>query len=228
MNATATPAWALDHANAAITYRGKRVLAALRHYDETGSRVLTRGEQPALVDGLHSRVIDALNMTEPQPKASPVTTTPAPATLSARLATAQAQLAGALEAGAELSASDLCSLAAFLNTASADAARLEAPRKVVIEVQDGLVQTVSADGPCIYVKLDYDTEGADPEDLARVPLEDGDTAKAFFSYPDDAQSDARAQAWVARIHDFDPDADTPADREPDRDTDHMGNTAPGA
>jgi hypothetical protein len=53
---------------------------------------------------------------------------------------------------------------------------------IVITVEGGLVQEVSSDDPAELGKevvvIDYDAEGADPEEVRRVPQGDGETEEA--------------------------------------------------
>lgn len=55
--------------------------------------------------------------------------------------------------------------------------------RFVIFMDGGLVQSVLADSPMQYVKLDFDTEGAVPEDIHTVPPW-CDMTKAFVSFED--------------------------------------------
>ena len=76
-------------------------------------------------------------------------------------------------------------------------AALEAPRLIIVEVEGGMVQGVSADGPCAVEVLDYDTDGR--EDARDVPQSDGKTARAVV---DGFWADVRLEAiaWVQGIH----------------------------
>ena len=53
---------------------------------------------------------------------------------------------------------------------------------IVITIEGGLVQGVSSDDPAEQGKevvvIDYDAEGADPEEGQKVPQGDGDTSDA--------------------------------------------------
>ena len=55
--------------------------------------------------------------------------------------------------------------------------------RLLITVEGGLVQSVSSNIPidATYVILDYDTEGADPEDIVAVPQGEGLTVDALMS-----------------------------------------------
>jgi len=57
--------------------------------------------------------------------------------------------------------------------------------RLLITVEGGLVMSVSSNIPTNikYVILDYDTEGADPEDIVVVPQDEGLTADALMSGP---------------------------------------------
>lgn len=157
-------------------------------------------------------------------------TTPAP--LSARLATMAEQVSGMAEeiaTGWELTgatdAAELRSLADALTAASADAAKLEAPARIVCEVEDGLLQSVYADRPVDVVKLDFDTEGEDESGLEKVPQYWADGTRPIrpaFVEEYEANDHPNAAAYVHAIH----ERQRPG--EPDRDTDQAGNTWPNA
>jgi len=51
--------------------------------------------------------------------------------------------------------------------------------RIVINVEGGLVQAVLSDVPCELVKIDYDTEGADLEDLKQLDQGDGSEIPAW-------------------------------------------------
>ena len=150
------------------------------------------------------------------------TTTTQPASLSERLSIAaeQAQgMADALDRRLGNDIEELEALGAFLALASADAARLEAPVRIVCEVEDGLLQSVYADRPVDVIKMDFDTEGADPDEIERVPLYGVGSAHAWVDeYA--ATCTPNAAAYVATIH------ERPEPGAPDRDTDQRGNTWP--
>lgn len=80
--------------------------------------------------------------------------------------------------------------------------------RVVIEIEDGMMANVSADGLCDVVVIDHDTDGGNPADLVAIPAQDGDDkpVRAYFRYPEAAASHERAAAWVAAVHALDPDA----------------------
>ena len=56
---------------------------------------------------------------------------------------------------------------------------------IVITIEGGLVQGISSDDPAEQGKevvvIDYDAEGADPEEIHQVPQGDGETAEATVS-----------------------------------------------
>ncbi len=56
---------------------------------------------------------------------------------------------------------------------------------IVITVEGGLVQGVSSDDPAMVghevVVIDYDAEGADPEEVWQVPQDEGETEDATIS-----------------------------------------------
>ena len=56
---------------------------------------------------------------------------------------------------------------------------------IVITLEGGLVQGVSSDDPAEQGKkvvvIDYDAEGADPDEVEKVPQGDGETADAVIS-----------------------------------------------
>jgi hypothetical protein len=151
------------------------------------------------------------------------TTTPAP--LSARLATMAEQLRGFISPS-DLSSADraeLSALASALTAASQDAARLEAPARIVCEVEDGLLQSVYADRPVDVVKLDFDTDGEDESELEKVPqynITDGRKPRPAFVEEYEANDHSSAAAYVHAIH----GRQRPG--EPDRDTDQHGNAYP--
>jgi hypothetical protein len=53
---------------------------------------------------------------------------------------------------------------------------------IVITIEGGLVQSVSSDDPRLVGEavavIDYDAEGADPEEIHQVPQGEGETAEA--------------------------------------------------
>ena len=56
---------------------------------------------------------------------------------------------------------------------------VQEPVKIVIEVEDGVVQNVISCGvPVVYALIDYDVEGNDGNDIFQVPRGDGSTASA--------------------------------------------------
>ena len=64
-----------------------------------------------------------------------------------------------------------------------------------IHIDGGLIQSIGVldlDGPNMAVIVDYDTDGADPDDLTEVPQPDGTTIDAYIhlqvlqQWPDDA------------------------------------------
>ena len=56
---------------------------------------------------------------------------------------------------------------------------------IVITLEGGLVQGISSDDPVMVGKevvvVDYDAEGADPEEVEQVPQGDGETEDAVIS-----------------------------------------------
>lgn len=76
-------------------------------------------------------------------------------------------------------------------------AALAAPRRVVIGVEGGIVQGASADGPCMVVVLDYDTDG--DRDALVVPQSGEGEAEAWVHVLD-AETGDDARAWVEAIH----------------------------
>ena len=56
---------------------------------------------------------------------------------------------------------------------------------IVITLEGGLVQGVSSDDPAMVGQkvavIDYDTEGADPDEVEQVPQGDGETEEATIS-----------------------------------------------
>ena len=56
---------------------------------------------------------------------------------------------------------------------------------ICIVLEGGLVQSVSSDDPAEQGKqvvvIDYDAEGADPEEIQQVPQGDGETADSVIS-----------------------------------------------
>lgn len=57
----------------------------------------------------------------------------------------------------------------------------EEPKQIVIHVEGGLVQSVISDEPLGFTIIDYDTEGADADEIADIPQPDLTTDKAYFS-----------------------------------------------
>ena len=57
---------------------------------------------------------------------------------------------------------------------------------IVITIEGGLVQGVSSDDPAEQGKevvvIDYDAEGADPEEIQKVPQGDGETQDATIDF----------------------------------------------
>jgi hypothetical protein len=57
---------------------------------------------------------------------------------------------------------------------------------IVIAIDGGLVQSVSSDDPRLVGEavavVDYDAEGADPEEVVKVPQGEGDTEDAAVSF----------------------------------------------
>jgi hypothetical protein len=52
-------------------------------------------------------------------------------------------------------------------------------RRIVITVQGGLIQDISSSEPIECLVIDYDTEGADADQLTSIPQDDGTTAEAY-------------------------------------------------
>lgn len=59
----------------------------------------------------------------------------------------------------------------------------DAPVTVIVNVTGGVVQGASADGPVHLVVLDYDTEGAEPEEAFDIPQNDGGISEATVGVP---------------------------------------------
>lgn len=79
--------------------------------------------------------------------------------------------------------------------------RLAQPVRIVCEVEDGALQSVYADRPVDVVKLDFDTDGADLDDLERVPRGGSGQGDApAFTEDYAATSHAEAADYVNRIH----------------------------
>ncbi len=61
----------------------------------------------------------------------------------------------------------------------------ERPPTVVVTIEDGLVDVVTTDTPLLegvkVLKLDRDTDGADPDDLVRVRMTKGKPFRAYAS-----------------------------------------------
>lgn len=72
------------------------------------------------------------------------------------------------------------------------------PVKICIVMDGGLIQSVLSAGiPIEYVKIDYDTDGADEEELAEVPQDNGTTVPAFVSLGE-AEITPEDQAFTMR------------------------------
>lgn len=75
--------------------------------------------------------------------------------------------------------------------------RATEPVRVVVKLEGGLVQWVGTSSllPVEVAIIDYDTEGADDDELTAIPQDDGDTAEAFARIE---TADASDPAWVER------------------------------
>lgn len=70
--------------------------------------------------------------------------------------------------------------------AAYDAQPEPAPGQIGIRMEGGVVQAVFTDRPMDVIVLDYDTDGADPDDLFDMPQDDGSTEECLVSeYPAD-------------------------------------------
>ncbi len=73
-----------------------------------------------------------------------------------------------------------------------------APPRIIVHLEGGLVQSVLSDVPAEYAVLDYDTEGADADEVFAVPQGDGDEHDACNGYNGPTEQSARfADLWKA-------------------------------
>lgn len=70
--------------------------------------------------------------------------------------------------------------------------------KVVIVLEGGMIQNALCNMPIDVYVIDYDTEGANKEDITKVPQDDGTTADALVHYAP-SQNDVEAVRWIAEV-----------------------------
>lgn len=70
--------------------------------------------------------------------------------------------------------------------------------RIVVAIEGGLVSGVVADRPIHLMTIDYDTEGADEDDISQVPQDGGKVAEAVVNHWTD-EAVAIDRAWIARI-----------------------------
>lgn len=70
--------------------------------------------------------------------------------------------------------------------------------RIAIIMEGGLIQDILADEEVDITIIDYDTEGAEEEDLTAVPKKDGRSVEAFIGYPN-ADISAEARKLLDRL-----------------------------
>ena len=64
--------------------------------------------------------------------------------------------------------------------------------RIAIIMEGGIIQNILADEQIETTIVDLDTEGAEEDDLTKIPLNDGTSVEAFISYPtEDFSNEAR-------------------------------------
>lgn len=72
------------------------------------------------------------------------------------------------------------------------------PPRVCIRMEGGLVQSVFSDVPMNFIGIDYDTDGADDDEVFPMPQGDGRTSDCFLSqYPADVMPEEVARIVAA-------------------------------
>lgn len=75
---------------------------------------------------------------------------------------------------------------------------LDAPNpRIVVEMDGGLIETVSADADVDLIVVDYDVEGADEDRIVEIPSDVGMSKDAYVSTFGRQEGDS--SAWIERV-----------------------------